>query len=104
MASINDSRPSREQALAMVNDRLEILNAIMAGLDRRTELMAVVEAAPDHDTARRDVMKLLHVSELGANAVLAMQIRRFTVREREKIRRELNEVEAERRKFQRWLP
>lgn len=70
----------------------------MAGLDRRTELMAVVEAAPDPDTARRAVMKLLQVSELGANAVLAMQIRRFTVRERERIRRELNEAEAERRK------
>jgi DNA gyrase/topoisomerase IV subunit A len=100
MPSIDDSRPSREEALAMVNERLEILTAVMAGLDRRTELMAVVEAAPDPATARRAVINLLQVSELGADAVLAMQVRRFTVREREKIRRELSEVEAERRKFE----
>ncbi|UOT01579.1 hypothetical protein MPY17_21540 [Rhodococcus opacus] len=71
----------------MINDRLEILTVVMAGLDRRTELMAVVEVAPDPDAARRA-------------AVLAMQLRRFSVREREKIRREPNEVEAERRRIE----
>jgi DNA gyrase/topoisomerase IV subunit A len=62
--------------------------------------MAVVEAAPDPEAAQRAVMSLLQVSKLGADAVLALQVRRFSVREREKIRRELDEVEAERRKFE----
>ncbi|WP_112318662.1 hypothetical protein [Rhodococcus opacus] len=100
MPSSEDSRPSHVETLSMINHRLEILTAVMAGLDRRTELMAVVEVAPDPDAARRAVMNLLQVSELGADAVLALQVRRFSVREREKIRGELDEVEAERRKFE----
>ena len=100
MPSSEDSRTSHVETLSMINDRLEILTAVMAGLDRRTELMAVVEVAPNPDAARRAVMNLFEVSELGADAVLALQVRRFSVREREKIRRELDEVEAERRKFE----
>lgn len=68
-------------------------------MDRRSELIAAVREVSDHDDARRAVMNLLGVTETGADAVLAMQVRRFSVQERKRIRLEQNQIEEERRRI-----
>ncbi|MBP2527262.1 hypothetical protein [Rhodococcus sp. PvP104] len=95
-----DPPPSRQEILAMMNERLELLTAIAAGMDRRSELIAAVGEASDRDGARRAVMDLLGVTEMGADAVLAMQVRRFSVQERKNIRLEQSQIEEERRKLE----
>ncbi|NMM91304.1 hypothetical protein B2J88_44575 [Rhodococcus sp. SRB_17] len=95
-----DPPPSRQEMLAKLNERLELVTAIAAGMDRRSELITVVGEASDHDGARRAVMDLLGVTEMGAAAVLAMQVRRFSVQERKNIRLEQSQIEEECRKLE----
>ncbi|ORC17756.1 hypothetical protein BXO91_27080 (plasmid) [Rhodococcus qingshengii] len=95
-----DPPPSRQEMLAKLNERLELVTAIAAGIDRRSELITVVGEASDHDGARRAVMDLLGVTETGADAVLAMQVRRFSAQERKNIRLEQSQIEEECRKLE----
>ncbi|MGO3327159.1 hypothetical protein [Gordonia sp. (in: high G+C Gram-positive bacteria)] len=87
-------QPDPEQTRAVFAERLEILSAIEAGLDRRAEVLAVVEASETVDDARTAVADLLGLPRAGAEAVLALQVRRFTVTERAKIRDEAADVRA----------
>ena len=96
----SDPPPVRQEMLATLSERLELLTAIAAGMDRRSELIAVVSDASDHDESRRAVMNLLGVTETGADAVLAMQVRRFSVQERKRIRLEQSQVEKELRRLE----
>ena len=74
--------------------RLEIIEAIAAALERRDEVLGLVAAAPDTDHARDEIMRLLNVGSHPATAVLDVQVRRFTERERQKIIDEQVELRA----------
>jgi hypothetical protein len=91
--------PSRQQMLASVEERLDVLAAVDAALEWRTDVVRVMEGAADPDAARSAVMALLQVSDVGANAVLAMQLRRFTVSERAAIRAEVDQLQDELRQL-----
>lgn len=69
------------------------------GIDRHRDLIAAAGEASDHDGARR-VMEPLGVTETGADAVLAMQVRRFSAQERKRIRLERSQIEEQRRKLE----
>lgn len=92
-------QPSRQQMLASVEERLGIVAAVDAALEWRTDVIRAVEGAADPDAARTAVMALLQVSDVGANAVLAMQLRRFTVSERTAIRAEVAQLQNEHRQL-----
>ncbi|MBM7415523.1 MULTISPECIES: DNA gyrase subunit A [Nocardiaceae] len=91
--------PSRQQMLSSVEERLDILTAVDAALEWRRDVVRVVEDAADPDAARSAVKALLQVSDMGANAVLAMQLRRFTVSERAAIREEVTQLQDEHRQL-----
>jgi len=74
--------------------RLQILDALVTALDRRGEVLAAVFEAEDTEVARRAVIDLLGVSELGADAVLELQVRRLSRRETQRIRAERDEMRA----------
>jgi DNA gyrase/topoisomerase IV subunit A len=57
---------------------LELLDAIAAALERRSEVLAVVESSDEEEEAVRRLTELLGVSELAAVEVLNMQWRRLT--------------------------
>ncbi len=81
----------REHALA----RRNILWAYIAVMDKPEKLLAAcATASGDANEVRRAVEKAFNLTALAADAVLSMQIRRFTPRERERIEDELEELEA----------
>jgi DNA gyrase/topoisomerase IV subunit A len=75
-------------------ERLEILDAMIAAIERRAEVVGLVAAADSADDARRGIAELLAVSEVGADAILALQLRRLSRREVQRIRDERDELRA----------
>ena len=76
--------------------RLQLLDALCAAQDRRTEVMAEVAASQDVDEAVARIARLLDLTdEQAANAVLDRQVRSFTVQERERVEAVRAEVRAQ---------
>ena len=75
-------------------DRLEILSAIDSAVERREEVLAVIDESSTVDDARARIIDLLSVQEVGADAVLAMQLRRLVAVERDKISDEVASLRA----------
>jgi DNA gyrase/topoisomerase IV subunit A len=65
-------------------EELMILEALMQAMDRRDEVFQVIEDSVDVDEAIRRVGQLLGVGAVGSRAVLDMQARSFTRRQRQR--------------------
>lgn len=63
-------------------EELMILEALMQAMDRRDEVFQVIEDSGDVDEAIRRVGQLLGVGAVCSRAVLDMQARSFTRRQR----------------------
>lgn len=72
--------------------RLEILDAFVLALERRTDVFEVIAASESAEVAHRRLMELLNVSEIAAIAVLDLQARRFAKLEASRIRRERDDM------------
>jgi DNA gyrase subunit A len=75
-------------------ERDHILQGYLKALDMIEEVIALIRASKDVDTARTGLMDLLDVDQVQADAILAMQLRRLAALEREKIVDEHNELMA----------
>lgn len=91
--------PDRQDILASLESRLDVLEAIDLATEWRTDVFHIIEAAPDPAAARRSLRELLQVSESGANAVLAMQLRRLTTSERGALRADVEALRHEHRQL-----
>jgi hypothetical protein len=87
-----DSRRSPSDPRTQHAQRVEILTAIVAALDQPHEVLRAIEASVGDDAAKNAITELLGVSEIGADAVVSMQLRRFTPDVSRKIRNELIEM------------
>lgn len=77
--------------------RREIIAAYLQVLDRLEELVEICASVDgDTDDLRIAVQEAYGISPIAADAVLAMQVKRFTPEERRKIRSELADID-------RWL-
>ena len=74
-----------------VLQRLEILDAVVAAIDRRIDVLETIASSPSADEARVRVCALLGVSEVAATAILDLQWRRFAQSERRRIAEECAE-------------
>ncbi|MBI3152010.1 MAG: DNA gyrase subunit A [Chloroflexi bacterium] len=74
--------------------RAHILEGYMVALKNLDELINIIRSAPDVETARQKLMKRYKLTELQANAILDMQLRRLAALERKKIETEYKEVTA----------
>ncbi|MBK6795004.1 MAG: DNA gyrase subunit A [Anaerolineales bacterium] len=72
--------------------RAHILEGYLVALKNLDELIELIRSAPDVETARTKLMKRYKLSELQANAILDMQLRRLAALERKKIETEYKEV------------
>ncbi|MCP2176436.1 DNA gyrase/topoisomerase IV, subunit A [Williamsia maris] len=72
--------------------RLDILTAIHRALDRRDEVFEVIARSAEPSEAADAVSRLLDVERTSAEAVLALQLRRFSTSERAKVSTELDEM------------
>ncbi|HEX7541200.1 MAG TPA: DNA gyrase subunit A [Anaerolineales bacterium] len=72
--------------------RAHILEGLMVALKHLDEIIALIKSSPDVETARTRLMKRYKLSELQANAILEMQLRRLAALERKKIETEYKET------------
>jgi len=74
--------------------RAHILEGYLVALKNLDEIIELIRSAPDVETARTKLMKRYKLTELQANAILDMQLRRLAALERKKIETEYKEVTA----------
>ena len=72
--------------------RVHILEGLKISLDNIDEIIQLIKAAKSDDVARDGLMERFGLSEIQANAILEMKLRRLTGLEREKIESELAEL------------
>ena len=78
-------RRRSEFDLARAKERAHILEALLKALDAMDQVIATIRKSQTPDTARTNLMNLLKIDELQAQAILDMQLRRLAALERKKI-------------------
>ena len=81
--------------LRKAEERAHILRGLVKALDALDDVIALIRASANTEEARRGLMDLLEIDEIQADAILAMQLRRLSALERQKIIDELAEIERE---------
>ena len=79
--------------LAEAEKMAHIYRGLVKALDALDEVIALIRASSDAETARIGLMELLEIDEAQANAILEMQLRRLAALERQKIIDRLAELE-----------
>ena len=87
-------RRRTEFDLKKARDRAHILEGLKIAIDNMDQVIALIRASDSVELARASLVETFTLSELQANAILDMQLRRLARLEREKIEEELAEVHA----------
>ena len=87
-------RRRTEFELRKAKERAHILEGYKIALDHIDEVIALIRASKTSEEAQLGLMKKFGLSEIQAQAILAMQLRRLTGLERDKIESELAELLA----------
>ena len=78
--------------LDVAEKRIHILEGLKIALDNIDAIVKLIRAAKSDDEARTGLMNNFKLTEIQANAILEMKLRRLTGLEREKIENELNDL------------
>jgi DNA gyrase subunit A len=81
-----------EHELKKAQSRAHVLEGLKTALDHLDRVIATIRESPDVDTARQRLMKGFALSEIQAQAILDMQLRRLAALERQKIEDEYLEL------------
>ncbi|MDG0867535.1 DNA gyrase subunit A [Candidatus Lucifugimonas marina] len=87
-------RRRAEFDLKKAKARLHVLEGLRIAIDNLDEVIALIRASADVEEARSSLMNAFDLSEIQAQAILDMQLRRLAALEREKIENEYNELLA----------
>jgi DNA gyrase subunit A len=85
-------RRRAEFDLARAQERAHILEGLKVALDNLDEVIATIRAAADVDAARSALTTRFGLTEVQANAILEMQLRRLAALERKKIEDEYESI------------
>lgn len=85
-------RRRTEFELRKAKERAHILEGLKIALDNIDEVIALIRASKDYETAMNGLMKRFSLSEIQARAILAMQLRKLTGLDRQAIEDELAEL------------
>ena len=96
-------RRRTEFELKAAKARAHILEGYKIALDHIDEVIKLIRASQTSEAAQEGLMKKFGLSEIQAQAILAMQLRRLTGLERDKIESELAELLAMIAEFERIL-
>ncbi len=80
--------------LEKARQRAHILEGYLTALKHLDEVINLIRAAPDVETARARLMKRYKLTEIQAEAILDLQLRRLAALERKKIEGEYKEITA----------
>ena len=78
--------------LDVAEKRVHILEGLKIALDNIDEVIKVIRGSESDDEAKKGLMDGFGLTEIQANAILEMRLRRLTGLEREKIENELNDL------------
>ena len=78
-------RRRTEFDLGKARDRAHILEGLKIALDNLDAVISTIRESADVDTARANLIERFSLSEIQANAILEMQLRRLAALERKKI-------------------
>src|SRR3989339_367130 len=84
--------------LRRAKEREHILQGLKIALDNLDAVIALIRASKDAETAKEGLMKKFGLSEIQAQAILDMQLRKLAALERQKIEDELKERYGDKRK------
>ncbi|MBN2611172.1 MAG: DNA gyrase subunit A [Bacteroidales bacterium] len=73
--------------------KAHILEGLLIALDHLDEVISLIRASSDPETARDGLMSNFNLSEVQAKAILEMRLQRLTGLERDKIRQEYEELQ-----------
>ncbi|MCZ7534390.1 MAG: DNA gyrase subunit A [Acidimicrobiia bacterium] len=73
--------------------RAHILRGLLIALDNIDEVVRIIRSSEDVEAARTALMESFELSEIQANHILDMPLRRLTALETNKLREELEEIE-----------
>ncbi len=80
--------------LARAEARAHIVRGLLIALDNIDRVVQIIRSSENVDTARAALMEEFSLSEIQANHILDMPLRRLTALETSKLREELEELEA----------
>jgi DNA gyrase subunit A len=78
--------------LDQAEKRAHILEGLIIASDNIDEVIAIIKASPNPDTARERLMERFSLSEVQSRAIVEMRLRQLTGLEQDKLRAEYNEV------------
>ena len=87
-------RRRSEFQLEKAQDRDHVVQGLLLALDRMDEVIAIIRASADVETARANLMSTLDLSEIQSQAILDMQLRRLAALERERLEKEHEDLLA----------
>lgn len=87
-------RRRTEFDLARAKARAHILEGLRIAIKHLDEVIAIIRAAPDVETAQARLMKRFSLSDIQAHAILEMPLRRLAALERKKIEDEYKDLMA----------
>lgn len=87
-------RRRSEYDLEKARQRAHILEGLRVALKNLDEVIDLIRKSPDVETARTRLMKRFKLSEIQAQAILDMPLRRLAALERKKIEEEYKEIQA----------
>ncbi|MBW3577235.1 MAG: DNA gyrase subunit A [Actinobacteria bacterium] len=79
--------------LRKAESRAHVLEGLLVALDHLDEVIALIRSSPSADEARNGLMQRLDLSDIQAQAVLDMQLRRLAALERQKITDEYRDLQ-----------
>ncbi len=85
-------RRRTEFELRKARERAHILEGYKIALDHIDEVIRIIRGSKTSEIAQKNLIESFKLSEIQAQAILAMQLRRLTGLEREAIENELNEL------------
>ena len=88
-------RRRSEYLLQKAKDRDHVVQGLLLALDRMDEIIAIIRGSDDVTSARENLMSTLTLSEIQAQAILDMQLRRLAALERQRLEKEHEELLAE---------
>ena len=81
-------RRRSEFLLKRAQDRDHVVQGLLLALDRMDEVIAIIRGSADVETARNNLMEQLQLTQVQAQAILDMQLRRLAALERERLQKE----------------
>ena len=81
-----------EHLLKVARDRAHVVDGLRLALNRLDEVIAIIRGSQDAGTARQNLVERLSLTEIQAQAILDMQLRRLAALEREKLEQEYRDL------------